>query len=230
MTKFYPALFAMSVLLLACSTATENCDSVTQDRIYQSYTASYDQKGDATSATAQLRFGDGTGTTLALTGKCNLTHDSYTLSKINLFGTLYTGQGGLLKPTHTFTFTDSEGNELRNSLSIPTIAFDAPPSSLSKSATTKIAFSGGALAKTESVSLTITSPESEGYRSASVTVSTEGAQALNVSPSDLTSLTKGIKVMILKRSLTTNTSQSKSVGGMVTGSYTTNETAITIVD
>ena len=139
-------------LAVGCSTATEKCTNVNQDRIHQTLSASYDQTDNSTSVSAQLRFGDGTGTTLSFTGSCAVTHSIYSLSESvlsGLFGTSYTGSGSGLQAAHTFVFTDGDGKKFTNSGTITSIASRALPAKSAKPPGQPFPFRGGAWAPTK---------------------------------------------------------------------------------
>ena len=216
-------------LVVGCSTATERSDLVAQHRIHQKYTAVYDQKTDTTSATAEFRFGDFTGTTLQLVAKSNVSNNHYSLEERNSFGTFYHGNGAGFQTEHQFVFIDNDEKAYTNAVSIRTIAFPgATPAAFSRSAGFTLAWEGAPLEKNETVELSL-----ENNRNAEDVVQRTdvvGATSITVPPSLLSELRNGNKMMRLRRGKTIPLQQGTERGGYLSASYLTSERTITAED
>jgi len=218
---------ASMCIMVACSTATEPCTAVNQDRIHQSLSASYDAETDQSSARAQFRFGDGSGTTLEMAGNCAIVHDTFILNKSTFLGASYSGEKSGFVPAHVFTFTDDDSKAFVNSGTITTIAFTrSAPTSISKGTPVTVGFSD-ALGANESVTLHIAG---EGNKFASASTSTNGATSVTISAEDMKFLSAGPAEIYLTRSKTDNLTQAASAGGNFSVSYSTAHQTTTITE
>lgn len=211
-------------LLVGCSTATERSDQVNQARIHQSYSLRYDRSLDRTSATAEFRFGDGSGTTLRLVGKSNVTNDAVTLREENILGTSYRGSRNGYFGSSTFRFTDGDGRVFSNSLSLSPISF-VPPAQISRRAGLTVAWIGEPMAAGEEVTISVRDAEGNsaygyargvGSTSATIRIGRE--------------LKNGRGVIQLSREKHGDLRDKNSVGGDSSVEYLTEAHAIEIID
>ncbi|MBI1862479.1 MAG: hypothetical protein HYR96_16315 [Deltaproteobacteria bacterium] len=188
-----------AVLLSACSIDTANCTDVNQDKIYQSYSASYDTKEDETSTRAQFRLAGVTGTTLKMDGKCNIKVDSMDLSASTLLGTAYNGSKSGYTAANTFTFTDNNSKDFVNKIENKnTVALSSPPSSVSRASGVTINFTP-AITADESVTVYITYAASQSTAKSSTALkstSASGATSVSFSSSELSDLSVDAAVEI----------------------------------
>lgn len=219
-------VFSIVACLFGCSTATERSDAVSQDRIYQSYSVSYSKENNRTSAMAQFRFGDFTGTTLELTGKSEVKHSNFSLSRINFAGTSYDGDGAGFRDNHTFTYTNGDGKTFTNSGTITPIALKNTPSSFSRTSDLTIEFEGVPLQDGEDVTVYLTADTG----SETATTRLKGATSVTVSKSRFAGMPAGSKKLYLRRSKTTKIQQGNTVGGSFNASFETERVSIELVD
>lgn len=220
------ALITGLAFMVGCSTATEKSENVNQNRVYQYYSASYDKDSNKTSAMAQFRFGDYSGTTLELTGKSNITHATYSLSRVVFAGTSYDGDGTGFKDTHSFTYTNGDGKTFTNSASIIPITFKNAPSSFSRGVDLVIQFDGVPVAQDEEITLYITADSGNVFGS----TTTVGDTSVTVSKEKFATLALGTKKMYLKRSKSTKLSQATEVGGTFQTSYETERLSVELLN
>lgn len=217
-------------LLSGCSTATESCVDVNQDRIYQSLSSSYDVTTNTTSVSARMTFGDSSGTTLAMKGNCKVIHSQYSLSEgalAELTGTSYNGSATGQLLDHTFTFTDNDSKSYTNSFSIGTIAFNGSSFTLSKSTDSTVAFDlVPALGSGESIYLRV-QDESDSSNQYAFT-STSSASPITVKATDLVRIVAGTKRMQLERRITGSLTQAASAGGSTAATYVSAWVAVTV--
>jgi len=221
-----------SLLNLHCSTSTEPCDAVDQDRIHQSYTVSYMKNKDTTTASAQFRFGDNTGNTLELVGNCTIVHSTVTLSKNNALGlgTSYHGTKTGYQSEQQFIFTDATGKSYTNVLQLHNIELNSPPSTITKAAGATINWNGNAVGAGETVSISLaTAPEADGLSVASTTV--VGKTSITVAPSRLTSFSVGTKYyMRVHRDVEGGLQEQGSAKGGFEGHYVSSNSEVEITD
>ena len=223
MKLFQNILVGVFALLncVACSTATEKNTSVAQDRIHQFYSAAYDGRTDTTTASAQFRFGDGTGTTLELMTPARVIHNHLSLSKSSLLGTSYEGSGAGFIPDAEFIYTDANGTSYVNSARIVPIGFRNPPIVMRAAFDTSIYWSGGPLSEGEEVSLVFTSTRTGVSAGGSITTEVPGATSVVLGPSVFANSPMGTYQMCLTRSKGTTLQHAASVGGEFSVRYTT---------
>lgn len=220
-----PLLILLAALpFVACSTATEKCTSVNQDRIHQSLSASYTKSDNSTQASARFRFGDGTGTTLEMDGNCNITHGSITLSKSTFLGTSYSGDATGFVANHTFIFTDNNSKTFTNSSTIREIAFArSAPTTVSRTGTTTVTFSP-ALETGETAYLYLVGQKTNvsGYSDVL------GSTTVTISESDKKDFPLGTAEIYLQLIKSPSLTEKTSTGGSFTTSYENAHESVTV--
>jgi hypothetical protein len=209
----------VGLMLIGCSTATESSDSVDQDKVHQSYFAKFSSENNRTSIHAGFRFGDGSGTTLRLVGKSNVTHNAFALKEVNMAGTFYQGDGAGFQADHAFTWVDTAGKQYVNRATIKEIAFGAvTPATLSRARGGEIPFIG-AIQPGETVKVVI----HDQVRSLMEVVSSRhvGETKVVVETKDLTKFFDGKVTLKLERFDELPLQQGTSRGGGISTSYST---------
>ena len=232
MKQYRNILSGLFVLMLcfACSTATERSNEVVQDRIHQSYSATYDGRTNTTSAFAQYRFGDGTGTTLELVSPSHVTHNHFSLSRNGLFGTSYEGNGTGFIRDAVFVYTDTNGETYVNGANIVAIAFLNPPTLISRTQGTTIAWQGGPLAPGEVVSVDFVPTQSGMPGGGNIIISTAGATSVLLDPSVFANSSPGTYQMCLTRSRGAALQRATSAGGVFNVRFTTAYQSFTLIN
>ncbi len=229
--------FVVLVLLSACSTDTERCDDVNQSRIHQYLSMSYSGKEDRTTASATLRFGDSSGTTLEMVGGCSITNDQITLTTgflSGFLGTYYDGSKSGLVASQSFTFTDMNGVAYTNAGTITSTAFSSPPTTLSRASLPAIAFAD-ALTTGETMSVNLLNPTQDGAtdetdKFVSFSTSTVGGTTVALSAQSLANMANGAKKMYLERTKTSTPTNVTQVGGTLVQKYATPHIDVTLAD
>lgn len=233
------AFVAILLTVVACSTDTERCSDVNQDRIFQSLTAGYDDATKETTVGAQFRFGDATGTTLEMVDGCSITHDTISMTKdalSDVFGTSYSGRASGRTVNHTFVFTNMNGTTYTNSGTLPNIEFETiPVPAISRAAGATIHFSNGAIAADESVTLYISGEATSPSRTTetalySYSTNTAGADTITIPANDLSRFINGEKSIYLSRSKRVSLTQATGAGGRITTTQQTAKQAVTLTD
>jgi hypothetical protein len=220
--------FLMALFLVGCSTATESSDKVDQDSIHQSYSVSYDEAQDQTSAIAEFRFGDASGTTLSLKGNSKVTHNLFSLREMSLAGTMYTGDGSGLKAQHQFKFVDTNGKEYLNAIDIAPIAIpSSTPNTVRAGNDLVVKWDGSPLAQGESVTIYLRGT-TQSLQLASVRQI--GATSILLPKTDVAKAGRGPATLELKRARNTNLQNATKRGGSLNASYTTKKFSLTIAD
>lgn len=108
------------MLLGACK--KEVSKNIDQDKIWTSFTLSYDENADVTTATAQFRFSTENGTLLELSDPSTVMLDGTEMEWLSEEAFYQTELAGFV-PSGEFTWVDLDGNMFTNTVNIQDIAF-----------------------------------------------------------------------------------------------------------
>lgn len=213
---YFILMFSLASLLQACgSSDTVRSDEVTQNTIFQYYTASYNEEDATITVKAQFRVGGSTGTTVELIQPSLVQHGQFELSKTTsaLLGTLYThSESSSFVTSHEWTYTNGDGDTFVNSADIESIDFSNLPVSISQASNVSIEWQGPAISTGESIRI-----ELRDTRDFLILESTseEGATSITVPATSLALLQQGIIRLRFVRMKLQDASQITETGGRI---------------
>jgi hypothetical protein len=215
------SLGAIGLLLASC--AKDNSANVNQDSIYTIYELFYDENTDKTTARATFRFGGQTGTLLELDAPAGCTFDGTDLLWNQVLGVHKADWAGLTT-NGTFVYTDLDDNTFTNAVgTIDSIGFPTGVDTISMGAAFDFAWTGGAVAANETVTLTING--TTGGNAEIFTTILEGGTDLTLSAAKLANLGIGNATCYLRRAWNSSTvTEGTSEGGRVAVWYDVQKT------
>ncbi len=126
-------LFAVISLITSCvSNETADSKDVSQSEIYQTYRVNWAEGSG--SVRASFRFGGENGTTLRMAESAKIIYNGKKLreGKFLLGGAFYSSDQVAYSPTHTFRFTDNDGQVYENSFEFERLEFKNAPKTITK--------------------------------------------------------------------------------------------------
>lgn len=211
---------ASLVLLQSCgSSDTVRSDEISQNTVYQYYTASYDEDEGSITIKAQFRVGGSTGTTIELIEPSQVEHDQFSLQKTQstLLGTFYrhTETSSFIE-THEWTYTNNDNETYVNLATIQSIDFSDLSVNISQSEVLTLAWDGPAIGDDETIQAELR--DSRNYLVLEST-SQAGATTLSIPVASLQLLQQGVIQLRLVRMKTQTASQVTETGGRILTEY-----------
>jgi hypothetical protein len=143
-----------SGLFVLCSCERESSEDVNQDRIWTEFELFYNENTDITYARAVFRFGNITGTLLELTSPSEVSFNGDLLGFKPTLAYYEKEYAGYVD-SGIFTWTDTEGKTITNSVSITEIDYPEAFDTLVRSSAYTFTWQGESLSAGESVILTM---------------------------------------------------------------------------
>lgn len=238
-------LFAISSAISGCTSIhTVNDADVSEDKLYGSYSATYDARKAVLTLYAQYRVGGSTGTTVRLTSPSSLTADGETMKAVdgdanvlNVSGTYYTIEKNVADAsgTHTFVWTRRDGSIRTNVLDlsdVKSISAGQGSGPLSKASGFSVAYTGPEIGAGESVSCTLRSKNKDSDATGEIELKksvTSGNECI-FTAGELATFRAGAAAVLVDRFRTAVTQQGhEAVGGTMRSQYTSAEHELTIL-
>ncbi|MDD4150161.1 MAG: hypothetical protein PHE33_09035 [Bacteroidales bacterium] len=217
----------VTILCVFSSCKREGSSDVNQDRIHVVYEMAYNKATDITYAMTTFFFGSIIGTRLELSNPSKVTCNDELLSFESVLANYVKQYTGFID-TGSFKFTDTDGKTFVNMVYIKEVGFPENIDTIIKGSSFKLDFIGEPLAQGESVYAHIAGL-SENV-SISVYQNTFGATSIIIPANETSKLSVGTFNLYLRRRTETTPQEKSSAGASCTGTYTTNEVKIEVID
>jgi hypothetical protein len=225
----FPLFMAGILLSMVYSTSCRREDSVNvnQDRIYTHYLLEYDANENQTIARATFRMGGQYDSKLKLSEGSSITFNNVEMDFSGVYAYYQNEMEGFTE-SGTFRFTDLDGNQYANSISVLSAELPDSLPDIQKGAMYQIEWEGLSLGPNEVISLSIDGPADSDTET--FTVSAEGATSISLSSSETERLNPGASIIKLERSYETNDVDAPEVGGKMETVYTSSSEGLDVVE
>ena len=217
-------LLALSFLNVGC--VTEESSNVNQDRIYTSYELFYDTNEDKTYAKAQFKFGNAGGTLLKLSGNSGVKFNGETLVYDEGVATYQKQLAGKVM-SGTFVWTDTNGKNFTNSITLNSIGFPPAVTEISRSGAFELSWVGTALEAKETVTATVFYSSNGGPPQVAVQ-SSQGSQSVTFGKNQLEALNAGNISISMDRSKSPDLAEKTAAGGIIVGKFRSQNANVTL--
>ena len=220
-TGLFIAATLLTLVFTGC--VREPSDSVNQDKIFTDYELFYNANEDKTYARATFRFSNAFGTKLELAGISEVLFEGDILTFNQALAYYEKEMAGLVEQG-TFEWTDTEGNQFTNSVSINEIAYPADLDTIDRSAAFELTWVGDELGEMENVTITANG-ENEGDAQVFVT-NDMGSNSIILSKNLLEKIGEGPGTLFMDRRYQPGLTEATSAGGIITGRYRPDNAAV----
>ncbi|MGM0651025.1 MAG: hypothetical protein ACQES1_11040 [Bacteroidota bacterium] len=214
----FPLILTMLISSMIYFSACRREDSidVNQDRIYTRYEMNYNANAEETTAKAIFRLGGQHDSKLKLSDGSSIEFNEETLSYNGIYA-YYENTYSEFINEGEFRFEDLEDNVYTNSVDIITADFPEEMDTIVKDSTYELFWDGDPLTAGEKITLTIDGPlESDAKM---FHVSEEGAESIELSESETSTLSSGATILELERKYESENIDAPSVGGKIISTY-----------
>ena len=131
----------LAVLISSCGSPQAKDND--QGKVYQDYTVTYYASSNTTEYRANLRRGGDSGAAMSLSEPSRISVNGHQMSNSDAYPSYTFKSSGPPQSQVEFTWVDENNRTYLNKVSHPTVDFLNPPTTISKSAKTSIAWVGG---------------------------------------------------------------------------------------
>jgi hypothetical protein len=219
------------VLLSACgSTATTNSNQVAQSEIYQWYFVKFSEETGLTQASATLRIGGDTGTTVNLVSPASIKFDGMELRRSQILGTSYLlDDARPFQSAHGFVWVDDKNQIYTNTANIMPIKIVNSPAVISKAKNFNLQFAGDDFSDSDRVLVYVTSSSGQTSTIVSGSISPKNSNPfVEVKAAEMNRLFEGQASLYLKREHEVLVSDGTKTGGRILTEYETKRFPVTI--
>lgn len=215
-------LFTLTFLTSCGLFNKQKSDDVNPKTIYTSYSLTYQQETNQTTAFAAFNFDNTFGTRIQLTSGSKIEFNN---TPLDYSGFQYRKEFSGYVSSGTFAYTDTEGKVFKNSIYITTTIQPGSISNIKRNTDFSYSFVGSSLQSKESIDIVI---KDKNNKSIFISANSAPSNYISFPKSKLDSLALGTISLTLKRNYTPDIIEKTEAGGFIMSTYEPSKTNLVL--